>query len=215
MKVTRSCPTLCDHMDSTGYEIFQARILEWVAFPFSRVSSQPRDRTQVSLIAGGFFTSWATRKSKTTAVGSLSLLYRIFPTQELNQGLLYCRWILYQLSCQSSGRELMGGSRPLERKAHHKGAGEDSWESLGQQGGESKTVSRSVVSVCDPMDCSPPGSPLSKEFPRHEDWSGLPFPSPGNLPDTGTEPRSPALQADSLPSESLGKLQEVFQDKEQ
>ena len=41
--------------------IVQARILEWVAFPFSRGSFQPRDRTQVSCIAGGFFTSWATR----------------------------------------------------------------------------------------------------------------------------------------------------------
>ena len=41
--------------------ILQARILEWVAFPFSRRSSQPRDQTQVSRIAGGFFTSWATR----------------------------------------------------------------------------------------------------------------------------------------------------------
>ena len=57
-------------------------------------------------------------------------------------------------------------------------------------------------------------APLSKGFPRQEDWSGLSFPSPGGLPDTGTEPRSPALQADSLPSESLGKVQEVFQDKE-
>ena len=44
----------------TVHGILQARILAWVAFPFSRVSSQPRDRTQVSRIAGGFFTSWAT-----------------------------------------------------------------------------------------------------------------------------------------------------------
>ena len=43
--------------------ILQARILEWVAFPFSRGSSQPRDQTQVSWIAGGFFTSWATREA--------------------------------------------------------------------------------------------------------------------------------------------------------
>ena len=44
--------------------ILQARILEWVvAFPFSRGSSQPRDPTQVSLIAGEFFTSWATREA--------------------------------------------------------------------------------------------------------------------------------------------------------
>ena len=57
VKVTQSCPTLCDLMDYTAHGILQARILEWVAFPFSRGSSQPRDRTQVSCIAGGFFTS--------------------------------------------------------------------------------------------------------------------------------------------------------------
>ena len=44
--------------------ILQARILEWVAFPFSRVSSQPRDCTQVSCIADRFFTSWATREAQ-------------------------------------------------------------------------------------------------------------------------------------------------------
>ena len=43
--------------------ILQARILEWVAFPFSRGSPQRRDRTQVSRVAGGFFTSWATREA--------------------------------------------------------------------------------------------------------------------------------------------------------
>ena len=46
------------------YGILQARILEWVAFPFSRGSSQPRCRTQVSCIAGKFFTSWATREAQ-------------------------------------------------------------------------------------------------------------------------------------------------------
>ena len=48
----------------TVHGILQARILEWVVFPFSRGSSWPRDRTQVSHIAGGFFTSWATREAK-------------------------------------------------------------------------------------------------------------------------------------------------------
>ena len=48
---------LFDPMDYTVREILQARILEWVASPFSRGSSQPRDRTQVSHIAGGFFSS--------------------------------------------------------------------------------------------------------------------------------------------------------------
>ena len=80
----------------------QARILEWVAFPFSRVFSQPGDGTQVSCIAGGFFTRWATGKTKYTGVGSLSLLQRIFLTQELNWGLLHCRQILYQLSYDGS-----------------------------------------------------------------------------------------------------------------
>ena len=47
VKVDQSCPVLCDPMDSV-HGILQARLLEWVAFPFSRGSSQPRDRTQVS-----------------------------------------------------------------------------------------------------------------------------------------------------------------------
>ena len=60
VKAAQSCPTLCGSMDYTIRGILQARTLEWVPFPFSRGSSQPRDRTQVSCIAGGFFTSWAT-----------------------------------------------------------------------------------------------------------------------------------------------------------
>ena len=62
VKVAQSCPTLCDSMDYTVHRILQARTLEWVAFPFSKGSSQPRDQTQVSCIAGGFFTRWATRE---------------------------------------------------------------------------------------------------------------------------------------------------------
>jgi len=57
VEVAQLCLTLCDPMDYTVRGILQARILEWVAFPFSRVSSQPRDLTQVSCIAGRFFTS--------------------------------------------------------------------------------------------------------------------------------------------------------------
>ena len=55
VKVAQSCLILCHPMDYTVHGILQARILEWVAVPFSRVSSQPRDQTQVSHIAGGFF----------------------------------------------------------------------------------------------------------------------------------------------------------------
>ena len=89
-------------MDYTVHGMHQTRILEWIAFPFSRGSSQPRDWIQVSCIAGGFFTSWATREAQ-------------------------------------------------------------------------------------------------------EYWSRQPIPSPGDLPTPGIKPGSPALQADSLPTELSGK----------
>ena len=54
------------------------------------------------------------------------------------------------------------------------------------------SVSKSCLTHCDPMDCSPPGS-LSMGFSGQEYWSGLPFPSPGGLPNPGIEPRSPAI----------------------
>ena len=116
MKVAQLCSTLCDPTDCIVHGILQARILEWVAFPFSRGSSQPGGRTQVSYIAGGFFTSWATRKvqyffkppflvwggAKNTGVGCHSLLQEIFPTQGLNPGIPHCRQTLYRLSHQGS-----------------------------------------------------------------------------------------------------------------
>ena len=67
MFATRLCLTLCTPMDcslsgSSVHGILQARILEWVAIPFTRVSSQPKDQTWVSYITGGFFTISAIRK---------------------------------------------------------------------------------------------------------------------------------------------------------
>ena len=130
-EVAQSCPTLSDPMDctlpgSSVHGIFQARVLKWAAISFSRGTSRPRDQTQVSCIVGRRFTVWATReaqpetkstsstlqvdslpfeppgKPKNTGVGSLFLIQGIFPTQGLNQALLHCRWILYQLSYQGS-----------------------------------------------------------------------------------------------------------------
>ena len=69
VKAAQSCQTICHPMDYTIHGILQARILEWVAFPFFRGSSQPRDRTQVFHIAGRFFTSWATGKPRIQARG--------------------------------------------------------------------------------------------------------------------------------------------------
>ena len=85
---SQSCLTLCNPMDYTVHGILQARTLEWVAFPFSRGSSQHRDRTQVSHIAGRFFTSWATRDWS----GLVFPFQGIFPTQGLNPHLL---WLLH------------------------------------------------------------------------------------------------------------------------
>ena len=65
-------------------------------------------------------------------------------------------------------------------------------------------VTQSRPTLCDPMDWSPPVSCV-QEFYRQGYWSGLPFPSPGDLPDPGIEPGSPALQPDSLPAELPGK----------
>ena len=66
--VSQSCPTLCEPMDcsppgSSVHGILQARLLEWAAIPFSQGTSWPRDRTQVSRIAGSFCTIWATRET--------------------------------------------------------------------------------------------------------------------------------------------------------
>ena len=62
----------------------------------------------------------------------------------------------------------------------------------------------SCLTLCDPVDCSPE-APLSIRFPRQEYWSGLPFPSPGDLPNPGIKTKSPGLQANSLPTEPPGK----------
>ena len=63
MHIMRAPEPQCNPREYTVHGILQARILAWVAIPFFRGSSQPRDRTQVSLIAGRFFTSWATREA--------------------------------------------------------------------------------------------------------------------------------------------------------
>ena len=69
-------------------------------------------------------------------------------------------------------------------------------------------VVQSCLTLCNPMDSSLHQAPPSMGFSRQEYWSGLPFPSPGNLLDPGIEPRSPTLQTDALPSEPSGKSRE-------
>ena len=107
-EVAQSCPTLRDPVDrslpgSSVHGISQARVLEWVAIAFS----QSKGVAQLCPTLGAPWTiqdSWTIQNSpgQNTGVGSLSLLQGIFPTQELNQGLLHCRRILYQRSYQGS-----------------------------------------------------------------------------------------------------------------
>ena len=97
----------------TVYGILQARILEGVAFPFSTGSSQPRDETLVFHISADSLPAEPQGKLKNTGAGILSLFQGIFLTEELNQGLLHCRQILYHLSYQGSpvcGRNVNWGN---------------------------------------------------------------------------------------------------------
>ena len=80
---------------SSVHEILQVRILESVAIPFSKGSFQPRDQTQVSHIVGRSLPDEPQGKPNNNGLGSLSFLQWIFLTQELNQGLLHCKRIVY------------------------------------------------------------------------------------------------------------------------
>ena len=85
-EVAQSCPTLCDPMDcslsgSSVHGIFQARVLEWIAVSFSRGSSQPRNRSRVSHIAGRYFTIWANREAQPRLKPQLNS--KMWPNTEL------------------------------------------------------------------------------------------------------------------------------------
>ena len=117
-----------------------------------------------------------------SGVGSLSLLQVLFPTQGSDPGLPHCRQILYQLSHK-------GSLRILE------------WVKWS----EMKSLSH-VRLFATPRTVAYQAPP-SMGFSRQEYWSGLPFPSPGDLPNPRIETGSPALQTDTLPSEPPGKPQ--------
>ena len=161
-----------------------------------------------SLWPHGLYSPWNSA-GQNTGVGSCSLLRGIFQTQGSNPGVLHCRWILYQLSHKGSPRILQWVAHPFSRGS--------SWPRNRSRvfciavrfftSWASKEVkwNRSVVS-----DSVTPWTlayqvPPSMGFSRQEYWSGLPVPSPGDLPDPGIEPGSPTFQADALTSEPPGK----------
>ena len=106
VKVAQSCKTLCDLMAYTVHGILQARILEWVAFPFPRDLPNPGIKPRSPTWQMDSLSAEPQGKPKNTGVGNLSLLEWIFLTQKSNQGLLHCRQILHQLSHQ--GRPMLG-----------------------------------------------------------------------------------------------------------
>ena len=82
LRKAQLCLTLCDPVDYSVHGILQASILEWVAFPFSRGSSQPGMEPRSPTLQADSLPAEPQGKPKNTGVGSLSFLQRIFSTQE-------------------------------------------------------------------------------------------------------------------------------------
>ena len=107
MLVMPSCQTLCNPRESSlpgssVHGILQARISEWVVIPSPGDLPNPGTEPRPLALQVNSLLSEPPGKPMNAGVGRLSLLQGIFPTQELNQGLLHCKQILYQLSCQGS-----------------------------------------------------------------------------------------------------------------
>ena len=100
VEVTPSCLTLCNPMDYRVHGILQARILKWVDFLSPGDLPNPGIEPRPPALQADSLPAEPPEEPKSAGVGSLSLLQQIFLTQESNQGLLHCRWILYQLSYQ-------------------------------------------------------------------------------------------------------------------
>ena len=221
--VAQSCLTLCNSMGcnlpgSFVHRIHQVRILEWVAMPHSRGSSQPRDRTQVFLTAGGFFTIWATRGLFSF---NFFLVYIKFCSTKFR--LSCCIFLTFLFNLIEHFFHIIILSFPKKSKFDQSILLDECNQPLMVAtlplfcyfistlvisiyiNTEVLSVSCSVVS-----DSATPWTvvhqaPLSVEFSRQEYWNGVPFLSPGDLPDLGIKPRSPALQANSLLSEPPGE----------
>ena len=170
MLVAQSCPTLCDPVDcsppgSTVHGIFQARILEWVAISFSRGSSWPRDRTQVSCIAGIFFTDWAMREA------SVQLICRLL--------LLLLSHFSHVRLCDPIDGSPLGSSVPGFLQARILEWVAISFSNAWKWKVKVKSLSHARL-LATPWTAAHQAPP-SMGFSRQEYWSGVPSPSPINL----------------------------------
>ena len=148
--VAQSCPTLCDPMDCSSpdsfvYGILQARMQEWVAILFSRGSSWCKDQTQVSWIAGRFFTIWATRKSllipsclqilaylvwravNTWSIACEAYAKRYGGTDSEESSCNIGRMVLTPGSGRSPGE---GNVKPLQYSCLEKSMGREAWQAI-------------------------------------------------------------------------------------
>ena len=200
------CLTLCNPMDwsppgSSVHGIPQARTLEWVAIPFSRGSSQPRDQTQVSCIEGWFFTIWATREAQlflllnvlcfiiffnnasvNISVAKILYTYSMFKTRFLDAIFLNQRYSKLETLSFRKFKQIYTSSRTSQVALLVKNRNKERKWSCSVVS-DSLRLHRLVACQV------PPFLGVS----RQEYWSGLPFPSPGDLPNPGFKPSSPSL----------------------
>ena len=196
-EITQLCPTLCHPMDcslpgSSVYRIFQARILEWVSISFSRRSSWSMDWTWVSCIVGRCFTVWATREALNRShCNEMQLGSRLCSNEDPVQLYMWRaqeHWAKKQNAPDSS--QLCSVSAWVQPFL------KPDWSEV--------QVAQSCLTLCNPMDCSLPGSSVHGILQaRILGWVVLPFSR--DLPNPGIKPKSLALQVDSLPSEPPGK----------
>ena len=111
-----AAPETVAHPGSSVHGILQASIMEWLVIPFSKSESESRLIMSKSLQPHGLYSPWNS-PGQNTGVDSLSLLQGIFPTQELNPGLLHCRRILYLLSHKGNLRILERVTYPFSSRS--------------------------------------------------------------------------------------------------
>ena len=181
-KITQSCPTVCDPMDW----ILQARILEWVAFPFSRDLPQPRSPA----LKADSLPAEPPGKPKNAGVGSLSLFQWIFLIREYEPGSLHSRQRFTLTSYVAAAKSLQscptlcdpidgspgGAPAPVFLQARIL-----EWVAISLSNAEKwklrvKSLSRARLLVT-PW-AAAYQTPLSMGFSRQGYWSGLPLPSP-------------------------------------
>ena len=154
MLVAQSCPTLCNPVDcsppgSSVGGILQARILEWVAMPSSRGSSQPRDQTQVSHTTARFFTVWATKEALIS-----TMLLQIAKFHSFYSWVIFHCVYIYECVCMSVS------------VCVYINVYLDLFSS----------VTQLCPTLCDPIDCSMPGFPVYHQLleltQTHVHWVG-------------------------------------------